>query len=176
VCSSDLRAQPFAPTALADVLADALRDLAVVISESGARIEAGALPVVTGDRRQLAQLLENLLANAIKFGAPGRPPQIEIGAAPPQSPGAPWTVSVRDRGIGIDPKHFERIFVIFQRLHSEGAYPGTGVGLALCKKIVERHGGRIWVESAPGQGAIFLFTLPAGAADVSAAAGSSSAA
>ena len=108
-----------------------------------------------GDEKQLAQLFQNLLSNALKFGG-AQPPQIHISAK--QADGD-WVFSVRDHGIGIDPQYAERIFVIFQRLHTREEYPGTGIGLAICKKIVERHGGRIWVESERGKGATFYFTM-----------------
>ena len=138
------------------VMATALRSLQVAIEESGAHIECGALPVVMGDEAQLAQLLQNLLANAIKFRA-AREPRIMVRAS---ADGASWRFEVEDNGIGIDKEYSDRIFEMFQRLHSRNTYPGTGIGLAICKKIVERHGGRIWVESSKDHGTIFKFTLP----------------
>lgn len=150
------KAQPLRPTDCNTVMQSALRSLGVAIAESGAQIDCAALPVVMGDAAQLTQLFQNLLANAIKFRA-GQAPRISVRAE--EEEGC-WRFAVRDNGIGIAPEYFERIFEMFQRLHSRGAYPGTGIGLAICKKIVERHGGRIWVESAPEQGALFQFTLP----------------
>ena len=114
--------------------------------------------MVVGDSRQLTQLFQNLIGNALKFRKPDEPPRVEVQAEPD---GDFWRISIRDHGIGLDPKFSERVFVIFQRLHSRDEYEGTGLGLAICKKIVERHGGRIWVESKEGEGATFFFTLPA---------------
>jgi PAS domain S-box-containing protein len=138
----------------------ALRNLEAAIGESHAEITGVDLPEVLADGGQLVQLFQNLVANAIKFRTPGVPPQVRIEAR--QAAGHPhqWLFRVADNGIGIDPKFFDRVFVIFQRLHSRHEYPGTGIGLALCQRIVERHGGRIWIESEPGQGTAFLFTLP----------------
>lgn len=152
------KARPFEPVALAAVAATALSHLRVAVAESGARVELGELPQVQGDAPQLVQLLQNLVGNAIKFRGT-EAPVVRLDARPEGA--AWWHLSVSDNGIGIEPAYFERVFVLFQRLHSRSAYPGTGIGLALCKRIVERHGGRIWVESLPGQGAAFHFTLPA---------------
>ncbi len=115
------------------------------------------LPSVLVDAQQLDQLLQNLVSNGLKYARPGVPPRVHVSAEPD---GRMWRFSVRDEGIGIEEKYFERIFVIFQRLHTREQYEGTGVGLAVCRKIVERHGGRLWVESVPGEGATFHFTLP----------------
>ncbi|WP_299410635.1 ATP-binding protein [Acaryochloris sp. IP29b_bin.148] len=131
-------------------------DLEIAIEESNAIITAGALPTVSADPTQMRQLLQNLIANAIKY-CRADVPTVRIWAT--QADEA-WTISVQDNGIGIDPQFAERIFVIFQRLHNKAAYSGTGIGLAICKKIVECHGGKIWVESQEGQGATFSFTLP----------------
>ena len=150
------KARPFAPTDCAAIVETAIADLRVAIDESGACIACEALPVVMADAMQLAQLFRNLLGNAIKFRG-AEPPQVHIEA---ETVEAGWRFAVRDNGIGIAPEYFDRIFVLFQRLHGRREYPGTGIGLALCKKIVERHGGRIWVESAPGAGSVFRFTLP----------------
>jgi light-regulated signal transduction histidine kinase (bacteriophytochrome) len=125
------------------------------IGATQARITNDPLPVVMGDIPQLTQLLQNLLSNSIKYRSE-RPIEIHVSAEElPLS----WRIRVRDNGIGIDKAYWERIFVIFQRLHTRQEYPGTGIGLAICKKIVERHGGRIWVESRPGEGSTFCFEL-----------------
>jgi signal transduction histidine kinase len=150
------KARPFAPADCAAIVDRAMADLRVAIAESGTQISCGPLPVVKADAMQLAQLFQNLLGNAIKFRSAGTP-QVHIEAEPGDTG---WNFAVRDNGIGIAPEYFDRIFVLFQRLHGRREYPGTGIGLALCKKIVERHGGRIWVESAPGSGSVFRFTLP----------------
>ena len=142
-----------------DVLADVLEDLRAGIADSGAAVEHPRLPSVLGDRTQIRQLFQNLIGNALKFARDGEAPRVELEAG---RDGDHWLFTVRDHGIGIEPRHAERVFVIFQRLHARGRYPGTGMGLALCKKIVEQHGGRIWVESrTDGDGATFRFQLPA---------------
>jgi len=133
-----------------------LTNLKVAIAERKAVINAESLPSIWADDTQLAQLFQNLIANAIKFQG-NQPAVVQIKA---QWQDDAWLFSVQDNGIGIEPQYAERIFVIFQRLHSRTEYAGTGVGLALCKKIVERHGGRIWVESKPGKGSTFYFTIP----------------
>ena len=145
----------FEPTAMETVLTAALNNLTNAVKESQAIITHDPLPAVMGDDKQLAQLFQNLLSNAVKFGG-AQPPRIHIYAK--QTDGE-WLFSVRDHGIGLDPQYADRIFVIFQRLHTREEYPGTGIGLAICKKIVERHGGRIWVESELGKGATFYFTM-----------------
>jgi len=114
-----------------------------------------ALPEVEGYSAQLSRLFQNLIGNGIKFNK--EIPQIHISA---KGQSREYVFSVRDNGIGLDPKDSDKIFAVFHRLHSKSEYPGTGIGLAICKKIVERHGGRIWVESEPGKGSTFYFTLP----------------
>lgn len=151
------KGREFAPTDGEAVLKSALANLQVAITESGASITHDPLPVVLADEGQLVQLFQNLIGNAIKFRGEASP-RVHISA---ERRGLDWRFTVRDRGIGIEPEYAERIFMIFQRLHSRGEYPGTGIGLAICKRIVERHGGRIWVESQPGKGSTFSFTIPA---------------
>jgi PAS domain S-box-containing protein len=135
----------------------ALINLRAAIEASGAAITHGALPEVNADDVQLAQLLQNLIGNAIKFRKKEEPPRIHVGA---EDAGGEWRFSVSDNGIGIEPQYYERIFMLFQRLHTRDEYPGTGIGLAICKKVVDRHRGRIWVESQAGKGSTFHFTLP----------------
>jgi light-regulated signal transduction histidine kinase (bacteriophytochrome) len=139
------------------ILNRVLVDLQASIGDSGAVVTHDPLPTVAADPSQLGQVFQNLLSNAIKFCS-DKSPKVHIGAD--QKDGE-WLFHVRDNGIGIDPKYFDRLFVIFQRLHTREEYPGTGIGLAICKKIVERQGGRIWVESQPGEGSAFYFTLRA---------------
>ncbi len=150
--------QPFKPTDAQQALTHALAALRAGIEEAGAAITHDDLPTVGADPTQLVQLLQNLIGNAIKFRHPERSCRVHIGA---KLQDGQWIFWVRDNGIGIDPKQHERVFVIFQRLHTREKYPGTGIGLAICKKIVERHGGRIWAESNPGEGSTFCFTMPA---------------
>lgn len=144
------------PTNMEAVLNQTLTDLSTVIQESRAVIHADSLPTVNANPWQMGQLLQNLLGNAIKFCGE-QPPQIHVRALLSNQS---WTISVQDNGIGIEPQYAERIFVIFQRLHTREEYQGTGIGLAVCKKIVERHGGEIWFESELGRGTTFCFTLP----------------
>jgi len=138
------------------VAEDALANLKVAIEESGATINLGTLPRVKGDNPQLIQVFQNLISNAIKFKSDQNP----VVSIECKEHGKYWLFEVRDNGIGFDLKYAERVFVIFQRLHSREVFPGSGIGLAVCKKIIERHGGRIWVETAPSQGAAFFFTIP----------------
>jgi signal transduction histidine kinase len=146
------------PTDIGEVLHQVITNLGLAIDESGARITHESLPVVEADGTQLVQLFQNLVANAIKFCS-ALPPQVHVSV---DREDPYWLFSVRDNGIGLDPDYDDRIFTIFQRLHTRLDYPGTGIGLAICKRIVERHGGSIWVKSAPGEGSTFYFTLPAG--------------
>ncbi|MBD2571329.1 sensor histidine kinase [Anabaena lutea] len=154
----DTQAIAFQVTEVDTALERALSNLRKRISETGTIITHDPLPTVMADSTQLMQLFLNLIGNAIKFRSE-EPPQIHIGAERLEDE---WLFSVRDNGIGIDPRFSDRIFIIFQRLHTRDEYPGTGMGLAICKKIVECHRGRIWVESQLGQGATFYFTIPAG--------------
>jgi PAS domain S-box-containing protein len=151
------RAKSFEPTDCSGILNHALSNLRVASEESEATITFDDLPVVEADATQLTQVFQNLISNAIKFHKTDIPPCIHVSA---ERQGDEWLFSVRDNGIGIAPEHIERIFLIFQRLHTREEYPGTGIGLAVCKKIVERHNGRIWVESKPGEGSTFYFTIP----------------
>jgi signal transduction histidine kinase len=149
----------FVPVDCNSIVQVVLQDMAITIAENQAVVTIeGTLPTVRGNNVQLTQLFQNLIANAIKFRRPDEPPCLQIAATRNQQD---WVFRVQDNGIGIEPVDFERIFVIFQRLHARDKYPGTGIGLAICKKIVECHGGRIWVESKPGQGASFVFSIPA---------------
>ncbi|NIP85872.1 MAG: GHKL domain-containing protein [Planctomycetales bacterium] len=139
------------------LLSEAVENLRVSVEDSGAVVAHDPLPTIHADPTQIVQLLQNLVSNAIKYCYQD-PPRIHVAA---RRDAHDWTFSVSDNGIGINPDHCERVFVIFQRLHTREAYDGTGIGLAICKRIVERHHGRIWVESAPGEGSTFFFTIPA---------------
>lgn len=151
------RATEFVPTDCEAILAEAVANQGIAIEENGATVTHGPLPTVKADRDQLSRLFQNLLSNAIKFRAVD-PPVVHVSA---RRNGDEWLFSVRDNGIGVDPEHFERIFLIFQRLHGKSETSGTGVGLAICRKIAERHGGKIWIESQAGKGSTFHFTIPA---------------
>ncbi len=141
-----------------DLVDVAVQNLEVAIDESEAEVTCDPLPLVVADQGLLTQVLQNLIGNAIKFHAPGVQPRIHVAAT---SHGGEWTFSVRDNGLGIDPHHRERIFRIFELIHSADEYAGSGVGLAIAQRIVEKHGGRIWVESELGEGSTFYFSIPA---------------
>lgn len=147
----------FGPVDMNAVIKQAIDNLKVAIQESQAVITSDDLPEVTGDRTRLVQLLQNLIGNAVKFRKTDAQLQIRISAGAAENE---WTFGIHDNGIGIKAEYFDRIFVIFQRLHPREAYAGTGVGLAICKKVIELHKGRIWVESKPGEGSSFYFSLP----------------
>jgi chemotaxis family two-component system sensor kinase Cph1 len=144
------------PVAVEGAVRRAITNLRAGLEESGAAITYDPLPTVPADEVQLAQLFQNLFGNALKFRA-ASVPRIHVSSRELEED---WEFAVQDNGIGIEPQYFERIFKVFQRLHDKGEYPGTGIGLAICKKVVERHGGRIWVSSTPGEGSCFHFTLP----------------
>jgi light-regulated signal transduction histidine kinase (bacteriophytochrome) len=148
--------EPLRPMDCRSVLEQAKKNLTIALQEANGQVIHEPLPEVSGDATQLVQLFQNLLSNALKFRGRNKP-LVQIGAVPNDGK---WLFSVRDNGIGLNPDHAERIFVIFQRLHTNQEYDGTGIGLAICKRIVERHGGTIWVQSSPGEGATFYFTLP----------------
>jgi hypothetical protein len=148
----------FVSTDLGALLKDTLRNMQFSIRTAKAAVTCDPLPTLPVDATQIVQLFQNLIANALKFHSE-RPLQIHLVA---QLQDGRWVFSVRDNGIGIEPQYSERIFQVFQRLHTRRKYPGTGIGLAICKRIVERHGGTIWVESQPGQGSIFYFSVPSG--------------
>jgi len=148
--------RPFQRVPLLNIVQETLANLRFAVAEKEGEVTVRDLPEIYGDPVQLTQLFQNLIGNALKFSG-DHPPKIEINA---RRHAAEWEISVADNGIGIDPKDGERIFIIFQRLHSREEYEGTGIGLAICKKIVDRHGGRIWVESRKGEGTIFRFTIP----------------
>lgn len=152
----DRLGRDFEPVDCKDILNDTLANLWMAMEESGATVTHDPLPVVSADPLQLGQVFQNLIGNAIKFRSE-EPPRVHVSA---ERDGKEWVLSVRDNGIGVDPEQAERIFRVFQRLHTREEYPGIGIGLAICKKIVERHGGRIWAEAEPGNGTTFCFTLP----------------
>jgi PAS domain S-box-containing protein len=152
----DSLGRPFRPVALEQLLGEVKASLEPRIRELGAEVTSEGLPVVLGDRSQLAQVIHNLVDNGLKYHG-SAPPRVHVSA---DRQGEEWRISVRDNGIGIAPRHHQRIFEIFRRLHTQQAYPGTGIGLALCRRVLERHGGRIWVESEPEKGSTFHFTLP----------------
>ena len=165
------QAQPFVPVDFAEVARAVLSDLEARIEQTGGRVELGELPTLEADALQVRQLLQNLIGNALKFHQRGEPPVVKVygrplnghpgqGAGPPPNEGQ-YQLMVEDNGIGFDERYLDRIFTPFQRLHNRSAYEGTGIGLAICRKIAERHGGSITAKSTPGQGATFIVTLPA---------------
>ncbi|NLO81006.1 MAG: histidine kinase [Xanthomonadaceae bacterium] len=158
------------PVALQPLLARVRMQYAAVLEETGGTLECGSLPEVAGDSQRLLLLFQHLVGNALKFRGTA-PPQVRIGA---ERSGQEWLISVADNGSGIAPEQQQRVFEVFQRLHAREAYPGIGIGLPVCKRIVEAHGGRIWLESTPAQGTTVLFTLPRPSAG-SAAGGTSQA-
>ena len=151
-----VKGRPFESTNCETVLDLTINNLQLLIKETNTSITINSLPTLLADHSQLLQLWQNLITNAIKYRS-DKPPQIEIGAKVQNNQ---WLFSVKDNGIGIDSSYYERVFAIFQRLHTREKYPGTGIGLAVCQKIVDRHGGKIWVESESGQGSTFYFTIP----------------
>jgi light-regulated signal transduction histidine kinase (bacteriophytochrome) len=155
------RGQPFAEVDCNEAFDDAVANMASNIGSAGANVSRGNLPVVSADSAQMTQLMQNLISNSIKYRN-AAPPEVRMDV---ELHNGEWLFCLHDNGIGIDPEHRERIFVIFQRLHTRSEYAGTGIGLAVCKRIVERHHGRIWVESEPGNGSNFFFTIPANPAN-----------
>jgi PAS domain S-box-containing protein len=151
------RGKEFKPVPVERIVSDALVNLAGAIEDAHAEVTTGPLPTVSGDASQLTQVFQNLIGNAVKFRRPDVRPAVRISAAREERA---WTIAVSDNGIGIEPKYFDRIFQMFQRLHGRDEYAGTGIGLALCKKIIERHGGRIRVASTYGAGATLSITIP----------------
>ncbi|MDH3583203.1 MAG: ATP-binding protein, partial [Phycisphaerae bacterium] len=157
----DSRSRPFEPVDTNQAFENALALLEASIEDAGAEVTSDPLPTVYGDASQLVQLLQNLIGNGLKYHGEAAA-KVHVSA---RRQGEEWEFSVRDNGIGIAPEHQERIFEILRRLHSEQEYPGTGIGLAVCRRVVQRHGGRIWVESEPGKGSDFRFTMPVGATE-----------
>ncbi|EKV26923.1 two-component sensor histidine kinase [Caenispirillum salinarum AK4] len=156
--------RPPVPVPMAGVLHQVLRNLSVATADNGATVtvpDPESLPVVLADQGELVRLFQNIIGNALKYRHPERPPVVTVSVAPDADG---WCISVTDNGIGIEEAHYDRIFMIFQRLHGRESYAGTGIGLAIAKKIVDRHGGRIWVESQAGEGSSFHIVLPAAAA------------
>jgi PAS domain S-box-containing protein len=167
----ETKAQPFAPVNLGVIAGEVSADLETSIEQTGGRVEIEELPTIDADPMQMRQLLQNLIGNSLKYHREGVPPIVRVYSQKPDEPNresvgesvpAPQLcqISVEDNGIGFEEKYLDRIFTVFQRLHSKGEYEGTGVGLAICRKIVERHGGTITARSSPGQGATFIVTLP----------------
>jgi light-regulated signal transduction histidine kinase (bacteriophytochrome) len=165
--------RPFGPVDLGEVVRGVISDLEAALEESGGRVEVGEMPTIDADRAQMRQLFQNLIGNAVKFRRPGAAPMVRVRArvlperrAGARAGGAPGgelcRTTVEDNGIGFDEQYLGRIFAPFERLHGRGSYEGAGMGLAICRKVVERHGGEIIAQSAPGQGATFVVTLPVG--------------
>lgn len=146
-----------APVPLAEVLADVRSRLRAALDEDGAQIHVGEMPTVAGHSGQLTQLFQNLVGNGLKFCREGVPPVVDVSA---RRAGTNAVISVRDNGIGIAPEHHQRVFEMFKRLHTQDEYEGTGIGLALCRKIVDRHNGDLALESTVGEGTTFVVTLP----------------
>ncbi len=151
------RSNPPSPVVIDDVLASAIENLGLAIQEADAKLTWDPLPVLVADGRQLVQLFQNLIGNALKFRS-DEPARIHVGV---RMDGSDWLFSVSDNGIGMEMQYADRIFRVFQRLHVRARYPGNGIGLAIVKKVVERHRGRVWVDSEPGRGTTIFFTLPA---------------
>jgi light-regulated signal transduction histidine kinase (bacteriophytochrome) len=157
------QAHPFLPVDLAQVTQEVLSDLEVRIAETNGQVEVGELPVIDADAMQMHQLFQNLIGNALKFHQKGKPPVIRVYVESrdfPELADHMLRLVVEDNGIGFDEKYLDRIFTVFQRLHGRTEYEGTGIGLAICRKIAQRHGGDITARSIPGQGASFLIALP----------------
>jgi light-regulated signal transduction histidine kinase (bacteriophytochrome) len=154
--TQELERRPVSMNAVVNVV---LENLAASREQTGAQIAVEALPAIAVDEKQLIQVFQNLIGNAIKFHKPDEAPEICITASKRDS--AEWIFAVKDNGIGFDEEYTERIFQMFQRLHGIGKYPGTGIGLAICRRIIEQHGGRLWATSSPGVGSTFFFSLPA---------------
>jgi light-regulated signal transduction histidine kinase (bacteriophytochrome) len=152
----ETKKQEFVPVDMNKVVEVVIGDLHVPINETKAKVIADRLPTVLADETQMKQVLLNLISNAIKFRS-SEPLKVKVSSL---KHGNEFVFAVRDNGIGIDPKYYDNLFKMFQRLHTKDEYPGTGIGLAISKKVVERHGGRIWVESEEGEGSTFFFSLP----------------
>lgn len=152
---------PFEMVDLDEILAEVVADLEVRIEENDGRVEVGELPVIEADPNQMRQLFQNLVGNALKFHREGVPPRVRITCERvADEPDERYRIVVEDNGIGFDEKYLDRVFDVFQRLHGRGVYEGTGMGLAICRRIVERHGGEITATSTPGGGSTFIITLP----------------
>jgi signal transduction histidine kinase len=165
------KGQRFTSVDLSAIVAEVLSDLEARVTQSGGTVDVGPLPTIEGDPLQMRQLFQNLIGNALKFNRPGVPPAVTVravpwlavpdGADPPAPHGAGYRITVADNGIGFEPEYAERVFEVFQRLHGRGEYEGTGIGLAICRKIAQRHGGDILARGQPGEGATFIIDLPA---------------